>query len=111
MSPWPTVETPQPRAGSGRRSLDGRVGIRQERAVRARIAAGLVAAVLALPARGQTTGVIQGRIVDRARAPLAGAVIVASGPALQGETTAVTDDAGWFVLSLLPPGSYTLDVP
>src|SRR5258708_15100517 len=109
MSRCSRVETPQTRAGSGRRLLDGRAGIRQERAVRA-IAAGLVAAVLALPARGQTTGAIEGRIVDRSQAPLARAVIVASSPALQGETTAVTDDARWFVLSLLPPGSYTLDV-
>lgn len=79
--------------------------------MRPRIAAGLVAAVLALPVRGQTTGAIEGFIVDgRAQVPLPGAVIVASGPALQGETTAVTDAAGRFVLSLLPPGSYTLEL-
>src|SRR5260370_9497146 len=92
MSRCSRVETPQTRAGSDRRLLDGRAGIRQERAVRA-IAAGLVAAVLALPARGQTTGAIQGRIVARSQAPLAGAVIVASSPALPGEPTLAPDNA------------------
>jgi len=76
--------------------------------VRALAVAGLVAAA-ALPARAQTTGAIAGRMTDRG-APLDGVRVVASGEALQGEASAVTDQAGEFVLSLLPPGRYALEV-
>src|SRR5438132_487262 len=45
-----------------------------------------------------------------APAPLAGAVITARGPALMVEQSTVTDDAGAFEITMLPPGAYALAV-
>jgi Carboxypeptidase regulatory-like domain/TonB dependent receptor len=70
-----------------------------------------IALLLAGSAAAQTTGAIAGRIVDaESDRPVAGAVVVASGPALQGEQTARTDAEGEFELGLLPPGEYSLNV-
>ncbi|MFL5312442.1 MAG: TonB family protein, partial [Myxococcales bacterium] len=44
------------------------------------------------------------------QAPLPGALITARGPALMGEQSAVTDDAGAFEMTMLPPGTYALAV-
>jgi Carboxypeptidase regulatory-like domain/TonB dependent receptor len=74
----------------------------------ARIAACLL---LAGPAAAQSTGAISGRIVDAQTArPVAGAVVIATGPALPGSETARTDPAGEFEIGLLPPGAYALNV-
>ena len=71
----------------------------------------LAALGLAAGARAETSGAIFGTIVDGASGiPLAGAEVTASGPSLQGERTARTDDSGAFELPQLPPGAYTLDV-
>jgi len=65
----------------------------------------------ALPAFGQVTGAISGSVVDSAtQAGVAGAVVTASSPALQGEQTAQTDERGEFQLVLLAPGAYSLSV-
>ena len=68
-------------------------------------------AVVALPVAAQTTGAIQGAVVDAvAETPVPDAVVIARSPGLQGEQTAVTDESGRFQISLLPVGKYTLYV-
>lgn len=70
-----------------------------------------LACLLAGPAAAQTTGAIEGRVVDAASdAPVAGALVTATSPALQGEQTTVSDAQGAFVLALLPAGSYQVEV-
>lgn len=60
-------------------------------------------------ARAQTTGTLVGTVTDAASAkPLAGALVIATSPGLQGEQTAVTDARGQFTFTLLPPGRYKL---
>ena len=44
------------------------------------------------------------------QAPVAGALITARSPALVGEQSAVTNQAGAFEVTMLPPGTYTLSV-
>ena len=62
-------------------------------------------------ASAQTTGTVLGVVTDASTGkPVAGAVIIATSPALQGEQTAVTDNNGAFRLPLLPPGEYKLAV-
>ncbi|HET7786233.1 MAG TPA: TonB-dependent receptor [Myxococcales bacterium] len=64
----------------------------------------------AYPAAAQTTAAIAGQILDSATfGPVSGAAVTASGPDLQGEETALSDDGGEFQL-LLPPGVYELNV-
>ena len=58
-----------------------------------------------LPAQ-ETTGRIEGRIVDAQSLPVPGATVTATGP--QGEKTAITDTDGRFTLPLLTPGAYQL---
>ncbi len=70
-------------------------------AAAALLAAGLVAA--------QTTnGAISGHVADRQGLALPGVTVSAASPNLQGVRTTVTSENGDFVLSLLPPGTYTL---
>ena len=62
-------------------------------------------------ASAQTTGNIIGVVTDFSTGkPVAGAVIIATSPALQGEQTAVTDQNGNYQFRLLPPGEYKLAV-
>jgi hypothetical protein len=62
-------------------------------------------------ASAQTTGNIIGVVTDQSTGkPVAGALIVATSPALQGEQTAVTDQNGNYQFRLLPPGEYKLAV-
>jgi hypothetical protein len=69
------------------------------------VAAGwLVATALA----AQTTGRIEGRIVDDAGALLPGVAVVATGPSLPGEARTQSADDGSFRLVNLPPGLYTV---
>jgi hypothetical protein len=58
-----------------------------------------------LPAQ-ETTGRIEGRIVDTQSLPVPGVTVTATGP--QGEKTAVTDTDGRFTVPLLTPGVYQL---
>ena len=56
-------------------------------------------------ATAQTTGTIVGVVNDAATGkPVAGALVIATASALQGEQTAVTDARATTVLSALPPG-------
>ncbi|HTQ81197.1 MAG TPA: TonB-dependent receptor, partial [Thermoanaerobaculia bacterium] len=57
----------------------------------------------------QTTGSIVGRANDEAGAGLPGVLVEATGPALQGSRTAITDAKGGYRLTLLPPGAYTVN--
>lgn len=60
-------------------------------------------------AHAQTTGTIVGTIQDATNGnPIAGALVIAQSPALQGEQTALTGEEGTFRISLLPPGIYTV---
>src|SRR5215470_5865952 len=71
----------------------------------------VVSLLLATSAAAQTTGGISGRILDsQTELPVPGALVVASGPALQGTETARTTKEGDFEVGLLPPGEYTLNV-
>ncbi|WP_242355297.1 TonB-dependent receptor [Anaeromyxobacter sp. SG64] len=70
-----------------------------------------LALLFASVASAQTTGTILGVVTDASTGkPVAGAVIVATSPALQGEQTAVTDNNGNFRFTLLPSGAYRLAV-
>src|SRR5215472_16987486 len=75
------------------------------------LARSCLAASLALFAvstlRAQTTGTIRGTVVTGGTA-LPGVAIEARSPNLQGTKSAVTDSEGHFLLTLLPPGTYTL---
>jgi len=60
-------------------------------------------------ARAQTTGTLVGTVKDAATGkPVAGALVIATSPSLQGEQSAVTDARGHFTFTLLPPGRYKL---
>src|SRR5512143_1855800 len=62
-------------------------------------------------ASAQTTGTIIGVITDAATGkPVAGALVVATSPNLQGEQTGMTDEGGNYRITLLPPGQYKLVV-
>src|SRR5690348_18389186 len=55
--------------------------------------------------------ILLGTVVDAAtQAPVPEALVVARGPALIGEQSALTDAAGGFEITLLPPGTYSLSV-
>jgi hypothetical protein len=73
----------------------------------------LAAAVTAAPAWAQTstTGAVRGRIVDKqSKDPVVGATVVVTGPALQGQQAQITDDAGSYEITNLPPGTYLITV-
>ena len=68
--------------------------------------------VVASPAAGQTvtatTGALNGTVTDATKAVLPGVSVTLSGPALMGTQTTVTDQAGGFRFSAVPPGDYQL---
>jgi len=60
-------------------------------------------------AAAQTTGTLIGVVTDaQTGKPVVGALVVATSPFLQGPQTALTDQAGAFRITLLPPGDYRL---
>jgi hypothetical protein len=70
-----------------------------------------LAVLFAGVASAQTTGTVIGVVTDASTGkPAAGAVVIATSPSLQGQQTAVTDNAGSFRITLLPPGDYSLTV-
>jgi outer membrane receptor protein involved in Fe transport len=72
---------------------------------------GIAAAILllALPgAYAQTTGEIDGRIIDSSGAILPGVSVTATSPALAGARSTVTDANGRFRMLGLPPGVYKI---
>lgn len=56
----------------------------------------------------QTTGIIQGTVVDNNKEPLPGATLEISSPALQGTRVTTSDVNGFFIFRALPPGMYKL---
>jgi hypothetical protein len=70
-----------------------------------------LALIFAGVASAQTTGTIIGVVTDASTGkPVAGAVVIATSPNMQGEQTAVTDGNGNYRLTLLPAGEYKLAV-
>ncbi len=66
----------------------------------------LIALVPAVALRAQTTGSVAGRTLGENGDALPGVNVEATGPALQGAQTAVTDSRGAYRLPVLPPGRY-----
>ena len=56
----------------------------------------------------QTTGTINGRVSDESGALIPGVEVALTSPAVQGEKTTLTDEAGNYRFLLLPPGVYTV---
>ena len=75
---------------------------------------GALAAVLLLASSSmlwaQTTGRIQGQVLDAQAAALPGATVTVTSPNLQGAQTQVTDSEGNYRFLSLPPGRYTVKV-
>ena len=68
-------------------------------------------AALLVPGTGafaQTTGTLEGTVVDENSQAVPGVTIELSSPSLQGTKVVVSDSSGRFRQVLLPPGSYTL---
>jgi hypothetical protein len=60
-------------------------------------------------AQQQGFGTLTGTVVDAAtRKPIAGAVVTAVSPQLQGQQVVVTDSTGTYRLPQLPPGVYAV---
>jgi hypothetical protein len=71
--------------------------------------AGLLLVAAATVAGAQTHGTIVGAVTDASTGkPIAGALVTAASPSLQGEQAAVTDAQGRFTITLLPPGRYRI---
>jgi hypothetical protein len=77
-----------------------------------RYPAGLLGVVVLLlsvtTAAAQTTGSINGAVVDNTGAVLPGVTVTASSPVLMGVQTAITNEGGNYRFPALPPGTYTL---
>jgi hypothetical protein len=70
----------------------------------------IIAFGVASPAAAQgTTGSINGTVSDNSGAILPGVTITASGRAIMGRQTAVTNDQGQYRFPALPPGPYRLE--
>lgn len=59
---------------------------------------------------GQATGIISGTVSDPTGSAIAGAKVVVTAPALGLSRNYVTDQAGHYLVPLLPVASYTIDV-
>lgn len=64
----------------------------------------------ALVAQSSQTAAINGQILTRSGAGIAGATVRLTSPSLQGARIVTTDGNGQFSARLLPPGAYTLTV-
>jgi hypothetical protein len=76
-----------------------------------RVTVGLAVACLLLivsSAVAQTTGSVNGTVIDNTGAVLPGVTVTATSPALMGVQTAVTNEGGNYRFPSLPPGTYTL---
>ncbi len=56
----------------------------------------------------QTTGALQGRVLDPKGQPVAGAKVIVSGASIQGGRSAMTGADGSYRIGLLPPGPCTI---
>ena len=69
----------------------------------------LAVALCIAPLAAQTTAALTGTVTDGS-APVAGATVTVTSPALQGERTTTTGPGGVFHFAALPPGDYTITV-
>jgi hypothetical protein len=70
---------------------------------------GLICVLFAGSALGQqTTGVITGRVNDGSGAVIPGVTVSLTSPVIQGERSALSDEAGNYRFLLLPPGVYAV---
>src|SRR5689334_3022705 len=67
-------------------------------------------AAVGMPALAQTTGSVEGNVVDSSGGALPGASVELKSPQLQGVRTAVTAADGHYRFPALPPGNYTVTV-
>ncbi len=75
------------------------------------VVAGLLMAAVTASAQTTTTGAVRGIVTDKATGDaVAGATVIATGPALQGQQAEITDSAGFYFLANLPPGAYQVTV-
>jgi hypothetical protein len=72
------------------------------------LALSFLAVSTAASAQG-TTGSINGSVTDNTGAMVPGVAVAASGPAVMGTQTAVTNEQGQYRFPSLPPGSYRLE--
>lgn len=63
-----------------------------------------------LLAQGTQTSDIAGSLVDTQEVPVPRAIVRVTSPSLQGERSVATDAKGRFVLRLLPPGDYLIEI-
>ena len=80
-----------------------------KRRARAVALAALAALAVAAHVRVARSDVLRGRVVTPDRVPLAGAMVVATGPAVVGSRSELTDADGAFTMTL-PTGTYALTV-
>lgn len=69
----------------------------------------LAVALCIAPLAAQTTAALTGTVTD-GDAPLAGATVTVTSPALQGERSTITGESGAYHFAALPPGEYTVRV-
>jgi Carboxypeptidase regulatory-like domain len=74
------------------------------------LAAPATASAMGASAQTSGNGAIRGSVLDEQRAVLPGATIVATSPDVGGTFTAISDDAGYYRLLDLPPGTYEITV-
>ena len=68
----------------------------------------LLVALVTSPASAQTTGSINGTVVDNTGAMLPGVTVTTTSPALMGVQTAITNETGNYRFPSLPPGVYSV---
>jgi len=66
--------------------------------------------VAGAPAQTQTTGAVSGTVLDPGGAVVPGATLKLTNPATGSVNTVTTDNSGFYTLTLLKPGSYTISV-
>ena len=64
---------------------------------------------MTLPVSAQSPGQITGVVRDPQQGPLIGAQVILTDPQTKAKTTAVTNEQGVYIVSLLSPGLYTLE--
>jgi len=68
----------------------------------------LTLAIMVFAQSQATTGNIEGRVLDPKEAAVPGATVTATNQQTGLERTTATNDAGGFLIILLPPGTYTV---
>src|ERR1700722_10614130 len=74
------------------------------------IVAGALATLLAISNFGQSTGAIQGTVVDSSSSPIPNAKVTIKEQGTNTERTLTTDSAGVYFSPSLPAGTYQVEV-